>query len=357
METENGNQRLIYGLLAFVIFFGFIYLSRRVIAPFMVAFAFAYLVDPLVDRLEKWKMSRTVAALLLMAGFFLLIVGSVFLVGPLFRIQAENLTQNLPNYIQEVQEWVRPFLEKIAGLDQAKIQEFLNTGLAKFGEVPLKVLTFITQFLWDSISNLFSILLVIANLVIIPVAMFYLLRDYDFIIKKITDIIPERRREEVINIVKEIDRVLSSFVRGQLTVAMFMAVFYCIGLFLCGTPLSLFIGVIAGFANLIPYLGVVLGFVPAALLTFLQTQEWLPVLGVAAVFGVVQTVEGMLITPRIVGENIGLHPVVVIFAVLLGGELFGFVGIIIGVPAAAVINVLLSRGLIKYKKSSFFSSG
>jgi len=134
-----------------------------------------------------------------------------------------------------------------------------------------------------------------------------------------------------------------------------MGVMYAIGLSLCETPMSLSLGFIAGLVNLVPYLGLVLGFAPAALLTFMHTQEWIAVVGVAGVFAFVQAMEGMVITPRVVGESIGLHPVAVIFAVLLGGELFGLVGMILGVPIVAVMNVLISRGLLRYKKSPFYS--
>ena len=134
-----------------------------------------------------------------------------------------------------------------------------------------------------------------------------------------------------------------------------MGLMYAFGLFLCDTPMSLSLGLMAGLINLVPYLGLILGFAPAAILTFMHTQEWLPVLGVAGVFTFVQVIEGMVITPRILGGNIGLHPVAVIFAVLLGGELFGVVGMILGVPIVAMLNVLFSRGIFQYKNSSFYS--
>ena len=139
-------------------------------------------------------------------------------------------------------------------------------------------------------------------------------------------------------------------------VSLIMAVLYGVGLFACGTPMSLFIALLAGLANLIPYLGLVLGFFPAAVLTFMQTQDWILLLGVAGVFATVQILEGMIITPRIVGEKIGLHPIVIMLAVLLGAEFFGLVGIIIAVPAVAALNVFFSHGLRQYKESSFYTS-
>ena len=240
--------------------------------------------------------------------------------------------------------------------NSARIEDFLNEGLSRFGELPMKALQFSSKLVWGSISNLFNIILMIAKMVIIPVVMFYLLRDFDSINKKLLGLVPARFQEKTKDVVLEIDQVLSRFVRGQLMVAGLMGVMYSAGLFLCDTPMSLSLGMMAGLVNLVPYLGLILGLVPSALLTYIHTQEWLPVMGVAGVFAFAQAMEGMLITPRVVGDNIGLHPVAVIFAVLLGGELFGITGMILGVPGVAVLNVLLSRGIVQYKASSLYSS-
>ena len=221
-------------------------------------------------------------------------------------------------------------------LTVARIENFLNEGLSRFGELPMKALQFSSKLVWGSISNLFNIILMIANMVIIPVVMFYLLRDFDSINKKLLGLVPARFQEKTKDVVLEIDQVLSRFVRGQLMVAGLMGVMYSAGLYLCDTPMSLSLGMMAGLVNLVPYLGLILGLVPSALLTYIHTQEWLPVMGVAGVFAFAQAMEGMLITPRVVGDNIGLHPVAVIFAVLLGGELFGITGMILGVPGVAV---------------------
>ncbi|MCL0044672.1 AI-2E family transporter [Nitrospinaceae bacterium] len=353
--TRERNTQTIYfvivGVLLAVIFF---YFSRRVLTPFFIAFALAYLLDPVTDRLESLKISRTFAVLVLMAGVFSLVTGIGLLIFPLLKLQAEHLVFNLPNYIAIMQEWMYPLLGVVG--EPEKIQGILNRELLKVGELPLKVISSVTSILWGSVAGLFSFILLLANLVIIPVVMFYLLRDYDLINKKMLSFVPARSREQVLRLIKEIDGVLAGFVRGQLIVGLIMAGLYSIGLFFCGTPMSLFIGLLAGLASLVPYLGLVFGFVPAAILTFMQTQDWVLVFGVAGVFAVVQGLEGMIITPRIVGEKIGLHPVAIILAVLLGAEFFGLVGIIVSVPVAAALNVLFTHGLNEYKSSSFYTS-
>jgi sporulation integral membrane protein YtvI len=352
-QEKNKNLLLISFLLVMAVCI-VLYFSRRVVAPFFIAFALAYLMDPLVDRLTSFKFSRTLSVLILLLAFFFLALGSVVLLIPIFSMQAESLAKNIPAYIGIFQEWFRPVLDLIKGIDPARVEEFVNEGLSRFGELPMKVLQFSSKFVWGSVSNLFNIVLMFANLVISPVVMFYLLRDFDSINEKLLRLAPPRFQEKTKNIFLEVDQVLSSFVRGQLVVAGLMGVMYSIGLFLCDTPMSLSLGMMAGLVNLVPYLGLVLGFVPSALLTYMHTQEWLPVLAVAGVFGFVQAMEGLFITPRVVGDNIGLHPVAVILAVLLGGELFGIVGMILGVPGVAVLNVLMSRGIMHYKASSFY---
>ena len=354
MNRERDTQTIYFvvvGVLLVVIFF---YFSRRVLTPFFIAFALAYLLDPVTDRLESLKISRTFSVLVLMAGVFSLVTGIGLLIYPLLKLQAEHLVSNLPNYIAIMQEWMYPLLGVVG--EPEKIQGILNRELLKVGELPLKVISSITSILWSSVAGLFSFILLLANLVIIPVVMFYLLRDYDLINKKMLSFVPARSREQVLNLIKEIDGVLAGFVRGQLIVGLIMAGLYSIGLFFCGTPMSLFIGLLAGLASLVPYLGLVFGFVPAAILTFMQTQDWMLVFGVAGVFVVVQGLEGMIITPRIVGEKIGLHPVAIILAVLLGAEFFGLVGVIVSVPVAAALNVLFTHGLNEYKSSSFYTS-
>lgn len=356
MNMAQDNKKIYYTIIGCAIaVLVLLYFAKRVVTPFFIAFAFAYLLDPIVDRLEKLKVSRGLGVILLMVVFFALFFLGATLFVPMFRIQVESLTENLPHYIDTLQEWAKPILSKIAVWDPDKSQEILSSIMKKMGQLPLTLLTATTSFIWGSLSSLVSVILMVVNIFIIPVAMFYLLRDFDIFNAKIMDLVPPRYREQTLEIFRDVDKVLSGFVRGQLMVASLMAVMYCIGLFLCGTPMSLFIGALAGFASLVPYLGVVIGFVPAALLTFLQFHDIAHLVGVAAVFTVVQMLEGMVITPRIMGDQIGLHPIVIMLAVLIGAEVFGLAGIFLAVPAVAALNVLLARGIVKYKKSSLFA--
>jgi len=350
------DRKLLYTvLISTVVLFVFLYYARRVVTPFFIAFAAAYLLDPLVDKLETWKLSRTTAVVVLLSSFFLITFAACLILIPLFRVQVHTLAENLPDYLAAFKGWLQPFLEQVAGIDKEKIQEVMQEGAQKLGELPVQLLGTATSWVWSSISSVVNVILVMVNIVIIPVAMFYLLRDFDDIVARVGRLVPPRFAGKITEVAKEIDSVLSQFVRGQLMVATFMAVLYSLGLYFCDTPMSLFIGMIAGYANLVPYLGLVLGFIPAIVLTFLQFQTWQSLIGVVVVFGVVQALEGMVITPRVVGDKVGLHPVVIMLAVLVGAELFGLLGVFLAVPVAAVLNVLARRGLIVYKKSSAFS--
>ena len=353
--NQKKNTQTIFAIVLVLLLVGvFFYFARRVLTPFFIALALAYLLDPVTDRLESLKFSRTFSVLILMVGVFSLLLGAGLVIFPILKIQAEHLVLNLPNYIVMIEKWGQPLLGMIG--DSDKIQGVLNKELLKVGELPLKAVSSVTSFLWSSMTGLFNFILLLVSLVIIPVAMFYLLRDYDSINKKLLDFVPLRYREIVLQLMREMDEVLAGFVRGQLMVGLIMTGLYSVGLFVCDTPMSLFIGLVAGLANLVPYLGLVLGFIPAAILTFMHTQDWMSLLSVVGVFMVVQALEGMIITPRIVGEKIGLHPVVIILAVLLGAEFFGLVGVIAAVPAAATLNVLFNHGLKQYKASLFYTS-
>ena len=352
-ETKKSNTYLLVaGLLLLVLL---LYFARRVLAPFFVAFALAYLLDPLVDRLENLKIPRTAGVLLLMALFSgLLFLGAIVLL-PMFQLQVHELTAKLPDYIKTLQNLIHPLLDEFSGIESAKMKEILTEGFKKFGELPLHILSNASSFVWSSISNLFTVVMMAFNLFIIPVVTFYLLRDFDIIKKKLFNLIPRRFMDKSMEMIREVDGVLSEFVRGQLVVAFFMAVLYSGGLYLCGTPLGLFIGMLAGLANMVPYLGLIFGLLPAAALTFLHYQQFVPILWVVAVFGGVHALESMFITPRVMGDRIGLHPVIIMLAILVGAEFFGLSGILLAVPLTAVFNVLLRKGLTAYKNSSLYS--
>ncbi len=217
---NDKDRKLLYTvLISTVVLFLFLYYARRVVTPFFIAFAAAYLLDPLVDRLETWKLSRTPAVIALLSSFFLVTFVAGMILIPLFRIQVHTLAENLPDYLTIIKGWFQPFLEQVAGIDKEKIHEVMQEGTQKLGKLPVQLLGTATSWVWSSINSVVNALLVMVNIVIIPVAMFYLLRDFDGIIARIGGLVPPRFQKQTTDVVKEIASVLSQFVRGQLMVA------------------------------------------------------------------------------------------------------------------------------------------
>ena len=192
------------------------------------------------------------------------------------------------------------------------------------------------------------------NLVLIPVVTFYLLRDWDLLIKGIRELLPRKIEPTVSTLASEIDEVLGAFVRGQLMVMFALGVIYTAGLWLIGLDLAFIIGMGAGLLSVVPYLGTAVGLVAAVLAAIFQFQDLFHTIMVLLVFGAGQMLEGMVLTPKLVGDRIGLHPVVVIFAVLAGGQLFGFLGILLALPVASALNVLVRHLRDEYTKSTLY---
>ena len=191
-------------------------------------------------------------------------------------------------------------------------------------------------------------------LLLIPVVTFYLLRDWDILVASVRDLLPQRAAPTITKLAGEIDAVLAEFLRGQLTVMLALALIYTVGLWMVGLDLAFVIGMLAGLVSFVPYMGVVVGLSSAVIAAFLQFQDVVHLAGVAAVFGVGQVLEGMVLSPMLVGDRIGLHPVAVIFAVMAGGQLFGFFGVLVALPVAAAVVVVLRHSRDEYLKSAFY---
>jgi predicted PurR-regulated permease PerM len=260
--------------------------------------------------------------------------------------------RKLPGYIDLIQQDMLPQLAANLGVER----ETLALGALK--EAILKNWQsaggLLVSVIGDISKSGLVLLAWLGNLVLIPVVTFYLLRDWDLLIARLRNLLPRRVEPIVVSLATECDRVLAEFLRGQLLVMAALGLIYSIGLWIVGLDVALLVGMVSGLASFVPYLGLVLGILLAGIAAYFQFQEFLPLLYVAAVFGVGQLVEGMLLTPILVGDRIGLHPVAVIFAVLAGGQLFGFLGILLALPAAAVVVVLLRHAHRHYLESGLY---
>jgi len=339
--------------IAFVLtIFGLLlWLLSPILAPFLAAAILAYIFDPLVDKCEARGLSRTLgtvmAVLLLIIAVMLLVV----IVLPLFYQEISQLTQMIPNFVEHLKTTAMPWITAKTGveinLDPTSFRQFMKENIGDAGGIAKRVFATVG-------TGGLAVVAILVNLVLIPIVLFYVLRDWDSLVAQIDGIIPRRFHATITNITREIDAVLSEFLRGQITVMLLMAVFYVIGLWAVGLNFALPVGLITGLLVFVPYLGVGLGMLLGTIAAVLQFGSITGVALVWAVFAVGQVVESFFVTPKFVGERIGLHPVIVIFALLAFGQLFGFFGILLALPASAAILVGLRHLQTNYQSSNVY---
>lgn len=326
-------------------------LLKPVLTPFLVAAFFAYLGDPLVQRLMTLKLPRTLAATIVFVAIMLLLCTALFFLIPLLSRQITLLINRLPEVISWAQQfalpWINEHFHANLSFDVEDLKLVIRQHWQQAGTVAASV--------WKVFSHSgLALAGWFANLLLIPVVMFYLLRDWDLVLKEISELIPRKVEPTIAKIARECNEVLGAFIRGQLLVMLGLAIYYVIGLSLVGLDLALLIGSIIGVLAIVPYLGFIVGILLASIATFMQFHDWMHLVYIAIVFGVGNAVENMILTPWLVGDRIGLHPVAVIFAILAGGYLFGFVGVLLALPVAAVLMVLLRHMKKQYLVSEYY---
>ncbi|MFA5984616.1 MAG: AI-2E family transporter [Methylococcaceae bacterium] len=330
-----------------------VYLLAPVLMPFAFAAMLAYLGDPLADRLQVAGLSRTWAVIVVFTMMLLILTLVLLLLVPQLEYQVERFIARLPDYVDWLNRVVLPWLKhrfkvNIKPIANNEIINIIKSDWQRAGGVAASIMT--------SVSHSGAVILSwFMNALLIPVVAFYLLRDWDILVANIHDLLPRRAAATAAKLAKEVDAVLSAFVRGQVYVMLALGGIYSIGLMMVGLDLALLIGMVSGLVSFVPYLGSIVGIVMACIAALLQFQDVMYLLPVAVVFAVGQALEGMVLTPMLVGDKIGLHPVTVMFAVLAGGQLFGFLGILLALPVASVIMVLVRHAHDLYRGSNFYS--
>lgn len=339
--------------LGIIVALGFVvWLLSPVLMPFALAAMLAYLGDPLADWLERYKLNRTLAVSIVFTLMLLVVVGALLLLVPLVERQVVRLIRSLPHYVEWGKEVAIPWLQVHLRLDPGsfdaeRVIKALQSHLGSVSGIVAATLAKVSK-------SGFGIVMWLTNLVLIPVVTFYLLRDWDVMMARIDRMLPRRQRPTIVRLARESDQVLGAFVRGQLLVMVALGVIYGVGLALIGLSVGPLIGMIAGLLSFVPYLGFIVGLGAALIAVLVQFGDWLHLGLLAIVFAIGQMMEGYVLVPRLVGGKIGLHPVAVMFAVLAGGFLFGFLGILLALPAAAVIMVLLRYGYERYRHSDLY---
>jgi predicted PurR-regulated permease PerM len=353
--TSTQKRAAAWLLIAFLAVLA-LWLLGPVLTPFVVAAVLAYALTPLVDRLDaagRGRMPRVVAVILVELVFLLALVCLILMIVPILAKELPLMRAQLPLLFDKLDGSLSPWLAQFG------IQVSLDLGSLKG-----QILKYLNANYEEAFSSLLSslrlgggvALTVIGNAVLIPVALFYLLLDWDHFVRQVLTLVPPRTRPAVDSFTGEADQVLGQYLRGQLLVMLMMAVFYTAGLALFGLDLALPIGVFTGLAMFVPYLGFGIGLVLATLAGLLQFASIKGLVMVAVVYGIGQLLEGLYLTPRFVGERIGLHPLAVIFALLAFGQLFGFVGVLVALPASAVLLVAIRRVRAGYLGSRLYQS-
>lgn len=349
------ERQVTFWVAALIIFAALLWLLSPVLLPFIAGMVLAYLLDPLTRQVERTGLGRGVSALIVITLIIAAIIVLVSLVAPILSDQLFAFVDRIPDYVERLQglisgqnrEWMNKLFGGQVGDASKPVGGLLTQGASWLA-------TFLAS-LWSggrALVSLFSLL------IITPVVAFYLLCDWDRLLVTIDGWIPVQHRETVRGLVREMDAAIAGFVRGQAVICLILGVFYAIGLTLTGLHFGFLIGFGTGVASFIPFVGALTGFVVAAGVAIAQFwPNWISVLAVCGVFAVGQVLEGYILSPKLVGATVGLHPVWLMFSLLAFGYLFGFVGLLVAIPLAAAIGVLLRFALRQYLASPLYTGG
>ena len=331
-----------------------VWLLSPILSPFVLGALLGWLGDPLVDRLERSGRSRNAAVILVFTAMTLVLVLFLLLLVPMIRDQIQTLITAIPSYRGWVLSTALPWLEARTGvdvsswLDFSRVFDLIRENWDRAGGFASTALGYLSR-------SGFALVTFAANLVLLPVVTFFALRDWDLLVAKVASLIPRDHLATVKRLATESSDVLGGFLRGQFLVMLILGAMYGVGLWLVGLDLGLLIGIIAGLLTFVPYVGPASGVILGCVAALVQFGTWQHVAGVLVVFGLGQLIESYWLTPKMVGDRIGLHPVAVIFAVMAGGALFGFLGMLIALPCAAIANVLLRFAEERYTHSRLYA--
>ncbi len=359
-RDQEGHTALL-GILAAITVLWVVATSGGILAPFVVAMGLAYLLDPVVDRLEARGLSRTPAIMVLAIPVAVLLVLGIIFGIPAIGRQTGEVIESLPTVVERLQDWgtaLQTILASIPGLGDAlvtRLEALDGESLAAMLEARQSQLA---QTSWQAVlgvgRGIGATVTFLGYLVLTPVLAFYLLRDWDGLVSRISELLPRDRHDAIADFAREYDQLLGQYLRGQILVAVAMGALTAIGLWAWGLPYAVLIGVFVTIFSVVPYLGLLLSLIPALIVALISANVGASLLGVAVVFIVVQTLEGTVISPRIVGESVGLHPVWIVLALTAGGFYLGFVGLLLGVPIAVGVKLVVLRAVERYRASSLY---
>jgi len=348
------QRQVLFWLAALGVFILALWLLREILLPFIAGLAIAYLLTPLTDRLERFGLNRLFAALVIITVAVLAFVYLILLVAPILGGQLTSFFENIPGYVSKLQTL-------LSDPSRPWVQKFLGSGFTAdkgIGDLVSQGVGWLTAFLKSLWSGGRALISLFSLVVVTPVVAFYLIYDWHHMIRTVDNAVPLQHRETVRQLAHEIDAAIAGFVRGQSAVCLILGSFYAVALTVSGLNFGLLIGIISGFITFIPYVGSMTGLVLAVGVAVAQFwPQWSSILVVLGIFLIGQFLEGNVLSPKLVGGSVGLHPVWLIFALLAFGYLFGFVGLLVAVPMAATIGVLARFALNRYRQSVLYTGG
>jgi predicted PurR-regulated permease PerM len=343
--------QLRFWLIVGAVFIFLLWLLQDVLLPFVAGLALAYLLDPLVERIARLKLPRWAAVLIVLGSFVLAFLVLLMVAVPLIQRQAAELIDAIPAYAKQFQAIMGPKIAHLTAQFSGDDADKLRDAASNYAG---SVLSWIGTLIKQIVSSGAALANILSLFVLTPIVAFYMLRDWPSIVGTVNGLLPKDHAPTIRGILQEIDRTMAGFVRGQLSVCFILGAFYAIALSLAGLNFGFVIGSVSGLLSFIPYVGSGFGLLASVGVAAFQFQDPTMVAIIAGIFLGGQLVEGNFLTPRLVGGSVGLHDVWIIFALMVGGSLFGFVGLLLAVPMAAIIGVLLRFAIRQYKESPLY---
>ncbi len=349
--SSSSTRRWVFWLVIGALFFAFMYAIKAILLPFVVGILVAYFLDPAADRLERAGLSRNISTAIITLGFFTMVIVLILVLSPMVYNQMAGFVAMIPQMIADWRLAIEPKLEL---LFNGVGGESLESAKAAVSDASSNIFGKVGEMVANLLQSGVAIINLISLLVITPVVSFYMLRDWDKLVAKIDDLLPLAYADTIREQVRIIDDTISGFIRGTLNVMIVLGTFYAVTLSIVGLNFAIVIGLIGGVMIIIPYIGTFVSGAAAVGMAYFQFDTLPPVLIVLGIFVAGQVLEGYVLTPKLVGEKVGLHPLWLIFGMLAGATLFGFVGIFLAVPVTAIIGVLVRFAITQYKQSSYY---
>lgn len=339
-----------WGLTA-VLLFTFVWMFKAVLTPFVLGVAIAYLLNPLVKRFSTKGVKRTTSSAIIIALFFIVVGAIIILVAPIVAKESAELIEAMPDYLDRLFKLIQPHL---VWFQESFGEGYVTDAKTFLKENISKILSFSGGVAGGIAAGGQAVAGALTTLVLTPLVAFYMMREWPVITDWVQDLIPRKNEAMIKDIIKQIDLKLSGFVRGQIIVASLLGIIYAAALTIADLNYGFLIGIAAGFLSIIPMVGSVLGLLISVIVAWFQAGEINYVMIIAAIFIVGQIIEGNILSPKLLGDSVGLHPLWILFALMAGGSLFGILGMLLAVPVAAIVGVLVGFAILQYKKSPLY---